>query len=106
MRIRTRLIPGVVGAVLVLAACSGTPTEESATEEPAEEASVDEPAVEEESTMATVAPAVAVEASEVFSVLIPYNAEGGELSAEGSVEAHWYQWDGFYVVLYRGFDAT
>ncbi len=23
----------------------------------------------------------------------------------GSVEAHWYQWDGLYVVLYRGFNA-
>jgi len=25
---------------------------------------------------------------------------------EGGGEAHWYQWDGLYVVLYRGYDAT
>ena len=33
--------------------------------------------------------------------------QGGEdLFPEGSVQAHWYQWDGVYVVLYRGYDAT
>ena len=25
---------------------------------------------------------------------------------DGSVEAHWYQWNGRYVVLYRGFNAS
>lgn len=24
----------------------------------------------------------------------------------GLLQAHWYQWDGFYIVLYRGFDAS
>ncbi|MDH3199283.1 MAG: hypothetical protein OEM15_00150 [Myxococcales bacterium] len=22
----------------------------------------------------------------------------------GLLQAHWYQWDGFYIALYRGFD--
>jgi len=38
-------------------------------------------------------------------VLGPYNPGGEGLFEASSVEAHWYQWDGFYVVLYRGFDA-
>jgi hypothetical protein len=39
-------------------------------------------------------------------VLASYNPEGEELFVSNSVEGHWYQWDGFYVVLYRGFDAS
>ncbi len=48
----------------------------------------------------------AVPETPVVAVLQPYNAGGGDLFPAGSVEAHWYQSDGRYVVLYRGFDAT
>jgi hypothetical protein len=41
----------------------------------------------------------------VVAVLEAYNEPGTELFSPGTVEAHWYQWDGLYVVLYRGIDA-
>jgi hypothetical protein len=47
-----------------------------------------------------------VPATPVVGLLDPYNDAGGVLFPEGSVEAHWYQWDGLYVVLYRGWDAS
>lgn len=47
-----------------------------------------------------------VEASSIVAELQPYSPGGGELFPAGSVQAHWYQWDGLYVVLYRGFDAS
>jgi hypothetical protein len=53
----------------------------------------------------------AVEAAEIaatstIGVLQPYSPDGGDLFPPGSVEAHWYRWEGRYVVLYRGFDAA
>jgi hypothetical protein len=36
---------------------------------------------------------------------VPYSAGGETLFPPESVEAHWYQWDGQYVVLYRGFNV-
>jgi hypothetical protein len=54
----------------------------------------------------TASSGVAVPATPVVGVLQPYPTGGTELFPAGSVEAHWYQWDGLYVVLYRGFDAT
>ncbi|MGI9643244.1 MAG: hypothetical protein ACR2N9_10710 [Acidimicrobiia bacterium] len=58
-------------------------------------------------TTTTAAPAGAVvAATPIVGQLQPYSAGGGELFPAGSVEAHWYQWDGLYVVLYRGFDAA
>jgi len=58
-------------------------------------------------TTTTAAPAgAAIEATPIIGQLQPYSAGGGDLFAAGSVEAHWYQWDGLYVVLYRGFDAA
>ncbi len=56
-------------------------------------------------TTTTLAPA-AVPPTAVIGLLEPYSPAGGELFPAGSVEAHWYQWNGFYVVLYRGFDAA
>jgi hypothetical protein len=49
-----------------------------------------------------------VPATPVFGVLQPYPPvdAGALLFPPGSVEAHWYQWDGLYVVLYRGWDAS
>ncbi len=39
-------------------------------------------------------------------MLIPYSANGGGLFPPSSVEAHWYQYEDNYVVMYRGFDAS
>jgi hypothetical protein len=52
-----------------------------------------------------------VEATPVVGTLTVFpdsvmDADGSDLFPEGSVQAHWYQWNGFYVVLYRGYDAT
>ena len=50
--------------------------------------------------------AAPVAATPIVGILAPYSAGGADLFSEGSVEAHWYQWDNHYVVLYRGFDAS
>jgi hypothetical protein len=50
--------------------------------------------------------AAEIAATSVIGVLQPYSPGGGDLFPPASVEAHWYQWDGLYVVLYRGFDAA
>jgi hypothetical protein len=47
-----------------------------------------------------------VEKTVTIGLLQPYSPAGGDLFPAGSVEAHWYAWDGFYVVLFRGYDAT
>jgi hypothetical protein len=60
----------------------------------------------EETTTTGAVEAVEIAATSVIGVLQPYSPGGGDLFAPSSVEAHWYQWDGLYVVLYRGFDAT
>jgi len=59
-----------------------------------------------EAPTTTVPPSVTVPATPVVGVLTPYNDGGAGLFPPESVEAHWYQWEGFYVVLYRGFDAS
>jgi len=41
----------------------------------------------------------------IVGVLSAYGPGGESLFPAGSVEAHWYQWDGLYVVLYRGFNT-
>ena len=58
-----------------------------------------------EETTTTTPEAIVVEPTTAIGVLEPYSTGGSDLFPPGSVEAHWYQWDGFYVVLYRGFDA-
>ena len=50
-------------------------------------------------------PVVDVPPTAVTAVLDAYNDEGAALFPPGSVEANWYQWNGYYVVLYRGWDA-
>ena len=57
-------------------------------------------------TTTTAAAPVAVPATPIIGFLEPYSPGGADLFPPGSVEAHWYQWDGLYVVLYRGFDAS
>ncbi|KAA3636314.1 MAG: hypothetical protein DWP92_09720 [Armatimonadetes bacterium] len=56
-------------------------------------------------TTTTAAASYDVPATPIVAELQPYSAGGSELFDPGSVQAHWYQWDGLYVVLYRGFDA-
>lgn len=60
---------------------------------------------EASTTTAPPPQAVTVDPTPVRAVLEPYNEGGAALFPAGSVEANWYQWDGFYVVLYRGWDA-
>jgi hypothetical protein len=55
--------------------------------------------------------ATEIPATSVVGVLTPYQdnvpgQDGSDLFPPSSVEAHWYQWLGRYVVLYRGYDAT
>lgn len=57
-------------------------------------------------TTTTALEAAEVEPTTVIGVLQPYSPGGADLFPPGSVEAHWYQWDGRYLVLYRGFDAA
>lgn len=57
-------------------------------------------------TTTTSPPAIDVPATAVKAELQPCNDGGADLFPPGSVEANWYQWEGFYVVLYRGWDAT
>lgn len=52
-----------------------------------------------------------VPAKPVIGTLSPYpdnvpGQDGSDLFPPNSVEAHWYQWNNRYVVLYRGYDAT
>ncbi|MGI9584627.1 MAG: hypothetical protein ACR2N7_03460 [Acidimicrobiia bacterium] len=57
-------------------------------------------------TTATTAAPSAVPPTPIVGFLDPYSPGGADLFPPGSVEAHWYRWDGLYVVLYRGFDAS
>lgn len=68
----------------------------------------------EADTTTTAAPTTTTEAgpsgtqvaeTPVVALLQPYGLGGEDLFPAGSVEAHWYQWEGQYVVLYRGVDA-
>jgi hypothetical protein len=70
-------------------------------------AAVTTTAAQQTTTTATAAPpAQPIEATPVVAALQPYNEEGALLFPAESVEAHWYQWDGLYVVLYRGWNAS
>ncbi len=115
------LKPLVVGLALIAAACSAgedtatttataiTTTTVAQTTSPAPDTTtttVAAPTTTTATTTSTTTPAaVVVDATAVVGVLQPYSPGGGDLFPAGSVEAHWYRWDNFYVVLYRGFDA-
>ena len=44
--------------------------------------------------------------SEVSATLIRYDESGAAMPfGDGEVEAHWYTWDAFYVVVFAGWDA-
>lgn len=113
---RVFLIALVVG--LVAAACSSdsadttvapsAPDTTVATQAPTTTVpDVTTTAAKQTTTTTTVAPTVEpVPATPLVGVLQPVNEAGAALFPSESVEAHWYQWDGLYVVLYRGFDAS
>jgi len=112
-----RAIPTLLALALVVAACSSDSTD---TTEPA--SAPDTPTTTQAAVTTTAPPVTTTAAAEttttaapvgnsvaatsVVGVLQPYNAAGAALFPGGSVEAHWYQWDGLYVVLYRGWDAA
>ena len=84
-----------------------TTTEESTTTSEEPTTTTEEPTTTEApTTTTTVPPVVEVAPTAVKGLLDAYNDGGADLFPPGSVEANWYQSDGFYVVLYRGWDAT
>lgn len=107
---RVRRLLGV-SAMLVIAAagCSSSGGDDDSTTTTAEAATtttVDATTTTAATTTTTESRATPVAETPILSVLAPYSAGGADLFPEGSVEAHWYQWDNHYVVLYRGFDAS
>ena len=66
--------------------------------------------VAETTTTATPPPAYEVPATPVTAILGQpaenIYGNGAAMFPPGSVEAAWYQWNGFYVLLYRGFNLT
>ncbi len=116
-----RISLALVAIGLVAAACSSesTDTTEASTDQPpattTTQAALATTAPTTTSPPTTTAPpptttagpvAEMVPATPVFGLLEPYNDAGGFLFPTEAVEAHWYQWDGLYVVLYRGWDAS
>jgi hypothetical protein len=59
-----------------------------------------------EAPTTTASAGAVVDPTPIIAELQPYNEQGAELFPGGSVQAHWYQWNGLYVILYRGFDAA
>lgn len=107
----------VITVGLVAAACSSdsSDTTVSSNQPAATTTSLAATTTKAPATTTTTAPATTttagpvaemVPATPVVGLLDPYNDAGGVLFPSGSVEAHWYQWDGLYVVLYRGWDAS
>jgi len=119
---RLALVILVLG--LVSAACSGSTTDTTARDEqssattstvevtttttatPTTTAAPETTTTTAASTTTVALEAAVVPPTPVVGVLDPYSPGGADLFAPGAVEAHWYQWDGLYVVLYRGFDAS
>lgn len=118
---RRTLMAVSVAVVLIAAACGdsgGETTTTAAVADTATPTTAPPPATQPPATTqptTTTVPATtttaAVTAFEVpptpvSATLSAYNEGGEGLFDSGSVEAHWYQWDGFYVVLYRGLVAA
>jgi len=115
---RIFLVVAVVG--LVAAACSSDSTDTTVSPDQPTATTTSQAATTTKAPTTTAAPATTapattttagpvaemVPATPVFGLLDPYNDAGGVLFPTGSVEAHWYQWDELYVVLYRGWDAA
>ncbi len=92
---KLRVLMMIAMVALVGAACSSDDSADTTTTTVAE-------------TTTTAAPpaGAVIESTPIVAELQPYNEQGGELFPAGSVQAHWYQWNDQYVVLYRGFDAA
>ena len=113
-----RIIVMMAAAAVLATGCGGTAsttTEDSsatttssppATTTTAAVTTTGAPTTPAPATTTTQAVAAAVPAMPIIGFRNPYSPGGADLFAPGSVEAHWYQWDGLYVVLYRGFDAS
>ncbi|MGI9604038.1 MAG: hypothetical protein ACR2QE_19300 [Acidimicrobiales bacterium] len=77
---------------------------ETTTSAPAETTTTAAP---ETTTVAPGPETVAIEASSVNASVNRYAGTDDDFPfVDGDVEAHWYTWDGFYVVVYGGWDAT
>lgn len=108
----------LIAAALVAAGCAGTADETTTTAgEPADTTTT----TATETTTTTVAETTTTTAVEttttaqagftvpetsVSAPLAAYNDGGEALFPSGSVEAHWYQSGGYYLVVYRGYDAS
>jgi len=125
--VRIRLLLGASLAVVLVASSCSSSSDDSTTTSAAGEASTTTSAAET-TTTTTAAPTTTttatstttttaaltttegsdtgVPATPIVGVLSAYGPGGESMFPAGSVEAHWYQWDGLYVVLYRGFDAA
>ena len=125
---RIRLVLGAsLALVLIASGCSSSSDDDSSTTSTAAEAATTttaaEPTTTTSTTTTTTAPtttttaapattttagsgATAVATTPIVGVLTGYSLGGEALFPAESVEAHWYQWDGLYVVLYRGFNAS
>lgn len=120
---KTRILVFVAGVVLIASACSssedtttttaqaatsttqaGTTTTVTATTTTA--AATTTTSGGDVTTTTTSFEALEIAPTTVIGLLQPYSTAGRDLFPAASVEAHWYQWDGLYVVLYRGFDAA
>ena len=114
-----RLVAVVFVAALVVSGCSSSG--DATTTQPPIQATTTTPApattVAPVTTVApttttaapatTMAPSVEVLETPVVGVLAPYPPEDrGAALLPDPVEAHWYQHDGRFVVLYRGFDVA
>lgn len=115
MKLRVLVAVGVLA--IIGASCSSDDSGETTTTAAVDTTTTTSPAttttteVPETTTTAaqtetTVVAGFAVASTPIAAELQPYSPGGADLFAPGSVQAHWYQWDGLYVVLYRGFDAS
>lgn len=113
---KIRLTLGLFMVLMLMAsACSSSGSDTTTTSAAAETTTTVAPTTTTAATTTTastttttteVPSAPPVAETPILGVLAPYSAGGADLFPEGSVEAHWYHWDGHYVVLYRGFDAS
>lgn len=113
-----RVFLAAIAFGLVSAACSSSTTDSTEVPTQPETTTTTSKATTTTTVVTTTAPPTtttttttmpsgeAVAATPQVGVLQPYNEAGAALFPQGSVEAHWYQWDGLYVVLYRGWDAS
>ena len=115
-----RILVASATVALIAAGCSSSSGDDASTTTAATETSttttVPTATTTAATTTTTTAPATTtttagsdvtpVAATPIVGALVPYSLGGEAMFPAESVEAHWYQGDGLYVVLYRGFDAS